>query len=57
MIACTSREGKLVSYLLRLATGAEISGMCTTDKWFEIVQDATPSGTVEVTQRTFEGAS
>jgi len=56
MVAVTSREGDLVGWLLRLPNGAEIGGMSTSDEWFSMVSNATPSGTVKVTRRTFEGA-
>ena len=34
MIAVTERQGDLVSYLLRYANGAEISGVLSLDDWF-----------------------
>ena len=54
MIAVTERQGDLVSYLLRYANGAEISGVLSLDDWFRAVCDATPAGKVKITKHTFE---
>ena len=54
MIACVERQDKLVRYVLRMANGAEIAGICDLEKWYEIVCDATPAGRVDVQKITIE---
>lgn len=37
-----------------VANGAEMTGMCSLEKWYEIVCDATPAGRVDVTKFTLQ---
>jgi hypothetical protein len=48
MIACTERQGKLVRYILRFANGGTMTGMVSTEAWWEMVAEGTPAGKVEI---------